>query len=83
MGGAPRRIATPMTIMVTYLRTAFATASPVVASVILIVREVRGAVVLGASQDVVLIGFIITAFDAISGLVERSLEPTANDSGYR
>ncbi len=63
-----------MTIMVTYLRTAFAAASPVVASVILIIREVRCAVVLGPSQDVVLIGFIITAFDAIPGLVERCLE---------
>ena len=63
-----------MTIMVTYLRAAFAAASPVVASVVLIIREVRGAVVLGPSQDVVLIGFIRTAFDAISCLVERCLE---------
>ncbi len=48
-----------MSIMMTNLCTAFATTGPVATGVILVIGKIRGAIVLGSSQDIVFVSFAI------------------------
>ena len=63
-----------MSIMMTYLCTTFATAGPVTAGVVPVIGKIRGAVILGSGQDIVLVGFVIATFDTVTRLVECCLQ---------
>ena len=63
-----------MTVMVPYLCAAFITAGPVAAGVILIVRKVCRAIVLATGQNIMLVRFIATAFDAITRFIESGFQ---------
>ena len=62
-----------MPIVVTYLRASITAARPIVAGVVLIVREVSHAVVLASGQNVVLIGLVVPTLDPITVLVQGGL----------
>lgn len=63
-----------MPVVVTYLGATFTAASPIITGMVLIIREIGGAVFLGTGQDIVLIGLVVPAFDSLPSFVERGLE---------
>ncbi len=74
MRGVPRGVAAAVPVVMTDLGAAGVAAGPVVAGVIRLVGKVRGAVVLSAGEDVVLVGLVVSTLDALAVLVERGFE---------